>query len=58
MVEVAATVSAVTKSETNDFTGSMFAYNRDYCLALMTLEETDVKMIFSTSQYGFILRTN
>jgi hypothetical protein len=28
MVEVAATVSAVTKSETNDFTGSMFAYNR------------------------------
>lgn len=50
------TVSAVTKSGTNEFTGSMFAYNRaDWLSSPYDIRGNRRQNDFSTSQYGFTL---
>ena len=50
------TVSAVTKSGTNEFTGSMFAYNRaDWLSSSYDIRGNKRQNNFSTTQYGFTL---
>jgi hypothetical protein len=48
------TVSAVTKSGTNDFSGSMFAYNRaDWLSSAYDIRGNRRQNDFTTTQYGF-----
>lgn len=50
------TVSAVTKSGTNDFSGSMFAYNRaDWLSSAYDIRGNRRQNDFTTTQYGFTL---